>query len=321
MFALCLAAALVVSIGTASASRASGADSHVAAAKKCKAKKHGDGRKRGKGHKKCRQAPSQNLAAQAPKVTLTVGSTLPGAGAIDSSPTGISCGTVCTKQFDPGTVVTLSATHATGYFQTDWYGGGCSGHGDCVVTLDSDTAVVAGFVPRVAVDADAGTGGTVAASAPGAPFGVCTGGTCEVNPGDDVTLTATPDSGYMFDQWTGDCSGTDPVFTFSAIASPDKDCHASFAPLPDIPLTVNFPGTGTGTVTSSPAGLNCASNCTVSFQQGTVVTLTATPDDGVVFAGWLSVCSGQSPCTFTLNSPTTVTAEFLLVNDPTDPGP
>jgi Divergent InlB B-repeat domain len=329
MVVLCLAAALVVSIGAASAPRASGADSQVTAAesaKKCKGKKHGHGRKRGKGTKKCRKVASRpnvalqpNIAAQTPKVTLTVGSTLPGAGAIDSSPTGISCGIVCTERFDPGTVVRLSATQAPGYFHTAWYGGGCSGRGDCVVVLDSDTAVVAGFVRRVTVTADAGTGGSVEATAPGAPFGVCTAGGCEVNPGDEVTLTASPDSGFMFDQWTGDCSGKDPVFTFSAIVSPDKVCHASFVPLPDMQLTVNLPGTGLGNVTSSPAGINCPVNCSASFQEGTVVTLTAAPADGSIFASWFGPCSGLEPCTFTLNAPTTVTADFVLVNDPTDP--
>ena len=36
-------------------------------------------------------------------------------------------------------------------------------------------------------------------------------------------------------------------------------------------------GTGTGTVTSSPPGINCGADCSESFSQGTVVTLTASP--------------------------------------------
>src|SRR3954452_18790427 len=152
MVVLCLAAALVLSIGTASAApRTSGADSHLKAgqsAKKCKGKKHG---KRGKGRKCRKKVAPANVAPTGPKVTLTVGSTLPGAGTIDSSPTALSCGTVCSAQFDPGTVVTLTASRAPSYFQTEWYGGGCSGHGTCELVLNSDTAVVAGFVPRVTV--------------------------------------------------------------------------------------------------------------------------------------------------------------------------
>jgi hypothetical protein len=180
-----------------------------------------------------------------------------------------------------------------------------------VVVLDSDTAVVAGYVRRVAVSADAGADGSVEASAPGAQFGVCSTGGCEVNPGDDVTLTASPDPGFMFEQWTGDCSGTNPVFTFSAIVSPDKVCHASFVPLPNVLLTVNYSGDGIGTVTSSPAGVNCPGTCSASFQQGTVVTLSAVPADGVTFAGWSGPCSGTGTCTFTLGGPTTATAAFF----------
>ncbi|MFN7171098.1 MAG: hypothetical protein ACK4NT_07700, partial [Candidatus Omnitrophota bacterium] len=49
-------------------------------------------------------------------------------------------------------------------------------------------------------------------------------------------------------------------------------------------LTVNKAGTGTGTVTSNPAGINCGSACSAQFNSGTQVTLTATPDAGSTFA-------------------------------------
>jgi hypothetical protein len=318
---LLLVAGLVMSLAAGSGAAV---PSPVKSAKKCKAAKS-KGKKRGESRRRCRThqlPPVPNVAAPAaPKVTLTVGSTLPGAGTIDSSPTGLSCGTVCSAQFDPGTVVTLTTSQAQGYFQTEWYGGGCSGHGVCQVVLNSDTAVVAGYVPRVTVTADAGTGGSVEGSAPGAPFGVCTGASCQVNPGDDVTLTASPDSGFMFDQWTGDCSGTDPVFTFTSLDSPDKACQASFAPLPYFLVTVNLTADslGSGSVSSSPAGLNCSANCSASFQQGTVLTLTDTPDAGSLPAFWSGPCTGFLDCTFTVNGPTTVTAYFIGGDDPGGP--
>jgi len=74
-------------------------------------------------------------------------------------------------------------------------------------------------------------------------------------------------------------------------------------------LTVNFAGTGSGTVTSSPSGLSCATTCSAHFTSGTV-TLTATPN-GSTFGGW-SGCdsiSGQA-CTVDLTSDRTVTATF-----------
>ena len=51
-------------------------------------------------------------------------------------------------------------------------------------------------------------------------------------------------------------------------------------------LTVVKSGGGSGTVTSNPAGINCGSDCSASFTNGTSVTLTATPASGSTFAGW-----------------------------------
>src|ERR1700689_157929 len=41
-------------------------------------------------------------------------------------------------------------------------------------------------------------------------------------------------------------------------------------------LTVTAPAMGTGTVTSSPPGINCPTTCSASFNQNTQITLTAT---------------------------------------------
>jgi hypothetical protein len=278
--------------------------------KKCKAKK------RGKARKKCRlQAPETTSQVTPSPVTLTVASDLPGAGMIDSSPAGISCGTVCTARFAPGTPVHLSATDASGYFQVDWTGGGCSGRAACDLVLNSDTSVVADFLERVTVTADAGAGGTVEVTAPTAPFGVCTDATtCTVNTGDDVALTATPDAGYSFYGWSGDCSGTDPVSSISSIAAPGKTCHAIFA----TSLSVNSGGSGFGSITSSPAGIDCPSTCTASFPVGTVVTLTLNAGDGQTNGGWHDACEGNvgQTCTRTINGPTSITGDFWAY----DPG-
>ncbi len=57
-------------------------------------------------------------------------------------------------------------------------------------------------------------------------------------------------------------------------------------------LTVALAGTGSGTVTSAPGGINCSGDCTESYTSGEVVALTATPDGSSVFAGW----SGDPDC-------------------------
>jgi hypothetical protein len=77
-------------------------------------------------------------------------------------------------------------------------------------------------------------------------------------------------------------------------------------------LTVSKSGAGTGTVTSSPAGINCGSDCSEPFFAGTPVTLTATPAAGSVFSGWNGACTGTGPCTVTMiaGQPRSVTATF-----------
>jgi subtilisin family serine protease len=76
-------------------------------------------------------------------------------------------------------------------------------------------------------------------------------------------------------------------------------------------LTVTKDGTGTGSVTSSPAGIDCGATCTNSFGIGTQVTLTATPDSGSNFTGWTGGgCSGTGTCQVTISADTTVAATF-----------
>ena len=68
-------------------------------------------------------------------------------------------------------------------------------------------------------------------------------------------------------------------------------------------------GTGTGTVASTPAGINCGGDCNERFPGGTTVTLTATPIAGSVLTGWSGGgCSGTGSCV--VSSAATATATF-----------
>src|SRR5690348_8245189 len=75
-------------------------------------------------------------------------------------------------------------------------------------------------------------------------------------------------------------------------------------------LSVTTSGTGTGTVTSNPPGIDCTSSCSANFSPGSKITLTAMPDSGFAFTGWSGACSGTGNCTVTLNTVSSVTANF-----------
>jgi hypothetical protein len=68
---------------------------------------------------------------------------------------------------------------------------------------------------------------------------------------------------------------------------------------------------GSGTVTSTPAGINCGSDCSETLSRGTVVTLKATPASGQAFSGWGGACAGTGDCVLTMNAAATVTATFV----------
>jgi hypothetical protein len=128
-----------------------------------------------------------------------------------------------------------------------------------------------------------------------------------------VDLSATAASGSRFVSWGGACSGT---MICSVKVDADKTVDANFA-LQER-LTVELMGTATGDVASiSPMdlGFDCPSAnapCTTDVDQGTTVTLMATPDPGAALTGWDGACAGTSgvSCTLVLSGPLTAIAIF-----------
>ena len=76
-------------------------------------------------------------------------------------------------------------------------------------------------------------------------------------------------------------------------------------------LTVSKNGLGSGTITSSPAGINCGGTCSYSFGYNTSITLTASTSSPSSFAGWSGAgCSGSGTCVVSMSSTQSVTATF-----------
>ena len=243
--------------------------------------------------------------------TLTVTKSGVGAGTVTSSPAGINCGTTCVFTFPGGTSVSLTQTPATGSTFGGW-GGACSGTGACAVVMTQNITVTATFnaVPSVLTVNKAGTGtGTVTSSPSGINCGTgCSSASASFPTGSTVTLTATASAGSVFAGWSGGgCSGTG---TCTTVMATSQTVVATFNTVPMFTLTVTKLGTGGGTVTSNPGGINCGNDCNQAFAQGTTVTLTAAPNGQSNFTGWSAPCSGTGTCTIVINANTTVSATF-----------
>jgi hypothetical protein len=142
----------------------------------------------------------------APTQTYTITVSVSGSGTVASSPSGISCPSTCSTNFNSGTQVTLTATAASGWTFIGW-SGACGGTGTCSVTMNSAQSVTATFGQLTYTLAVSLTGsGSVASN----PSGVRCPSACSAsfNSGAQVTLTATPAQGMSFIGWSGACSGS-----------------------------------------------------------------------------------------------------------------
>jgi hypothetical protein len=123
-------------------------------------------------------------------------------------------------------------------------------------------------------------------------------------------MTATPNAVSNFTGWSGAGAGCAGTGTCSFILTANTTITANF----NRP-TLWAQLTGTGLVSSNPAGINsCLALCSAPFDKGSLVTLTAS---GAGFAGWSGGgCAGTGACLVTVDQDSTVTATFQAVGLP-----
>ena len=239
---------------------------------------------------------------------LTVGRDGSGAGTVTSTPLGIECGDDCTQEYAEGKRVTLTAAPAAGSRFGGWSGTGtdaCSGT-TCEVTMTAAREVTATFVQQraLAVTKDGSGAGSVTSDI----AGIDCGDDCAEDYDQDtvVALTAAPAEGSRFGGWSGaGCSGTG---TCQVTMSAAREVTATFVRRHT--LAVANGGTGSGAVTG--AGIDCGTDCEETYDQDTLVTLTAAPAQGSRFGGWSGAgCSGTGSCQVTMSAARDVAATFV----------
>jgi alpha-tubulin suppressor-like RCC1 family protein len=131
--------------------------------------------------------------------------------------------------------------------------------------------------------------------------------------GTGVTWTSGNSAVAAIDD-TGRATGVNPgITTITAVdgagASASTTLTVSDRPI----LRVMHAGTGTGSVTSSPPGIDCGTACSQQYDAGTTAILTASAAGNSTLAGWggCDTVSGTT-CTVTMSAARTVTATFEL---------
>ena len=230
-----------------------------------------------------------------------------GSGAGSITGTGINCPGDCEETIEKDVEVTLTETPGENSKFVKWTGD-CSGsESTCKVTMSKARTVTAEFestvVPGVKLKVKVVGPGQVTGT------GIDCPGDCEEEfPKEtEVSLAAAADAEAEFVKWTGACTGSGACNVKMSAA---KEVTAEFKAKPKFKLTVKKSGTGSGKVTSSPAGVDCGGTCEVEFESGAAVELSQSADSGSEFVRWLGGCTGTGACKVTMSAAKTVTAEF-----------
>jgi uncharacterized repeat protein (TIGR02543 family) len=198
-----------------------------------------------------------------------------------------------TYTYDSGTQVSIAAIPNTGYRFSGWSGDATGTTNPIAVTMDSNKSIAANFIRQYTLTIATGTGGTTDPVP----------GTYIYDLGTEVSVKATPNTGYRFDKWTGDITGTTNPITITMDGN--KSISAGFTR--QYKLTI---ATGSGGTTDPAPG-------TYTYDSGAQVSVKAMPNSGYQFSGWSGSVSGTTnPITITMDADKSVTASFTEIPKP-----
>lgn len=205
------------------------------------------------------------------QATLTV--TVDGNGTLSLSDGSISGASSISESFDVGTELIVTAAPDTDNQFVGWsgdYGGTNTAY---TFTINEDTNLTARFALSTA------TLYTIAVNVLPEAGGTVTGAGRYVE-GDSVTLVAAANSGYYFDEWTGDAAGTESTLTIPSITS-------------DMTVNANFGKYCTITASAQNAIITLDPQKDF-YETGESVTVSIQESDGYRFTGWTGDLSGKN---------------------------
>jgi hypothetical protein len=197
--------------------------------------------------------------------------------------------------YSQGQLCTVNATANSGYTFTNWTEDGnvVSSQACYTFSVNNDRNLVANFTAQpqnytISVSANPTVGGTVAG-----------GGTYQQ--GQECTVTATANTGYVFNNWTenGTVVSNRPNYTFPVTGN--RTLVANFTQQ-QFTITASASPSNGGTVTGGG-----------TYTYGQTCTLGATPNAGYVFVNWTkngTQASATTPYTFTVTESANYVANF-----------
>jgi len=196
-----------------------------------------------------------------------------------------------------GVLITTTAAEANSYSDSGLFCGttysysvkATNANGDSTATANATTQACPSIYHKLTVNKIGN--GTITAS-----YGINCGNDCEQEflYQSEMTLTATPETRWIFEGWTGDCNSNGTVMIDN-----DKSCTATFRQQHSLTITVE----GQGNVD------DCGTDCTQNHLNGETINLTTTSEGDWLLANWGGDCDKNG--TVTMDSDKSCTATFI----------
>ncbi len=250
---------------------------------------------------------------------LTVVTSGTGSGWVSSAPSGIDCPSDCDATYQEGTQVVLIAHAGDGSAFSGWSEDGCSGTGDCTVTMDASKTVTAAFGREKTLTLK--LRGEGAGTVKGSPGDIECNSDCEAQfaEGTAVKLWAAPEYGSVFAGWKGaGCKGTQKCYLAMNVS---QEVKAFFEKDPNMALLTISPPQPTARIVSDPESIDCIPDCARYFAHMSTVKLQAMPEPNWGLQQWdidpalASSYSGNCGCKVLMDRDRTVTPIIAMDSD------